>query len=260
MEVFREAVKQNPFDVKDSDAFVVPLSGFLKRDRTAVMGIGMSALVAERWPGVASEIGSIIKRLETDANKNSIDQGDDEDAKYKARKAAVRGAYLLSTPNQIDLEYEPYIFCYFIQPNGHVTLKNPGLAMSTGNQPSFKAPADLDLIRAGAIDLVRAADELNLNNIVIPRPGCEISARDNHYLKIRDIFLEILDRRFLVVASRGSHSRVPCFNMEQLQAIKKILQTKEDLAVLGTDPPEGQESPTPNPSATKFVRDSDLPF
>jgi len=248
MEVFREAVKNNIFDVKDADAFVIPLSGFLKRDYTAVMGIGASAYALGKWPGVSREIGSIIRQLETEASNRAIETLDDEQERHEARKVAVSGAYLLNTPNQIDLEYEPYVFCYFIQPNGHITPKG----MYGRSEPSFKTEANLDLIRAGALDLVRAADELNLNNIVIPRPGCEVAARDVHYIKIRDIFLEILDRRFLIAASRGSHSRVACLTMEQLQARKIDIQGKDDSPIIDDDERLTQ--------AAKFVQDDDLPF
>lgn len=154
---------------------VITTNGFVRRDGRCVMGRGTARQAATRYPELPAQLGSYIRKY----GNRVFDLGKKPDGKH-----------LLSFP------VKPVSVVF----NGKNAVKHMRNRFRVGDTvPGWAAVADLRIIERSARQLVRLADHMRLDDIVLPRPGCGAGELD--WSLVKPVLERYLDDRFTVVCN-----------------------------------------------------------
>lgn len=144
------------------DALVITTNGYVKKNGEAVMGRGIALDAARKYPNFPKHLGQILTEYGNIVWPFSFDQWNGEEA------------------------YEDILFSFPVKPQ-----------FGPNGEMGWKAKADIDLIKKSAKHLRTYANEIGLDKILMPRPGC-----GNGGLKwefVRPVIEPILDDRFTIM-------------------------------------------------------------
>ena len=149
MENVMKEITGNLFDQKWAEAICITTNGFVKRNGEAVMGRGCAATAKQKFPNIASELG---RNLLTVGNLPTQILSTEDYAVFSfpvKRKSAL---------------------CQYDKSNvvGHMKDR----FQSQQSVPGWALKADKNLIMSSAEGMMEWAEKLNLESVVIPRPGC----------------------------------------------------------------------------------------
>lgn len=156
-----------------ADAVVITTNGFVKSNGECVMGRGCALQAAKMDPSIPARLGRLIK----EQGNRVIDLGH------------LRGMRLFTFPvKPIETEF-----------NGSNAVGHMRSRFEDGDMiPGWASVADMDIIRASALQLRDAVDELSLGRVVMPRPGC--GAGELNWSIVKLVLGEVLDDRFTVMS------------------------------------------------------------
>lgn len=143
------------------DALCITTNGVVKKDGSAVMGAGCAKKAKKKWQSIDIVLGTMIK------------------------KHGNRLHILTQTSDRNEI--------YIISTN--IVVRQHLCAFPTKHH--FKDLSDLSLIQSAANQLASAANLMQWNKIVIPKPGCGLGGLNWDDVKI--ILEPIWDDRFYVI-------------------------------------------------------------
>tara|TARA_R110002051_G_scaffold258267_1_gene317594 strand:+ start:959 stop:1462 length:504 start_codon:yes stop_codon:yes gene_type:complete len=159
-------VKGNLFSV-DSDAVAITTNGFIKKDRSAVMGRGCALQASKQIAGLAQHLGNMIA-----LNGNTVQ-------------------VIHDSPILISFPVKPSHAIY----DGNNAVQHMRNKFHIGQRiPGWACKASQELIATSAHQLRILTDAKGWQKVAIPRPGC--GAGELNWLDIKSILSEILDDRF----------------------------------------------------------------
>lgn len=149
------------------DACLVTTNGIVRRDGKAVMGAGIAKYCRDTFIGVDKRLGSLIKR---------------------------GGNHVYYLGQMIGISFMP-------SHNSAFQL------LSFPTKDDWKEDSKPELIQQSCQEIVKFADEHDLENIYMPCPGCS-NGRLNYWEDVRPILLKELDDRFTVCIPNRIMSRL----------------------------------------------------
>lgn len=156
-------IKGNIFDfIKDGNSVCIPTNGIVKANNYAVMGAGLALAFANKFPKLPERLGGYL-------------------SKYKDNKPYILGAVKDNN--------------FFIPKKEE--LNDSCLIISFPTKNHYKNDSDLFLIENSCINLVNYANNLNLKNIYLPKPG--IGLGKLNYTDVEPILKKYLDDRFSII-------------------------------------------------------------
>lgn len=146
--------------VSEYDAVVITTNGFVKKNGEAVIGSGIALEAKNRFPWFALALGKLLKAY---------------------------GNHVFMVEHPEYWLHEPLLITMPTKPE-----------YGPNKIPGWKAKSDIMLIMFSLGQLVRLVDEIGINRILMPRPGC--GSGGLKWEDVKPIIKPYLDDRFTIMS------------------------------------------------------------
>jgi len=176
-----------------ADCIAITTNGYVKSNHENVMGRGIAAEVAKRWPSIKHTLGAAIHAEGNRVHRLTIRFKETPTGRW--RYALLDGL----TDNLIHWD----IVSFPVKPdlvisNGKNVVRHMVNRFPFGAKvPGWAARANIKLIAQSCEELVVLADRVGWKTIVIPRPGCGAGELD--WEEVSPVLEAAFDDRFSVI-------------------------------------------------------------
>jgi hypothetical protein len=176
------------FRSEKADVICITTNGFVKRDKTCVMGRGCAAEAVKLWPGIELLLGQKI--FKGGNEPHLLTEVESEEGIMLPRPVAKAVPYHI-----VSFPVKP-VWCELKDLLPRFRAKHP-TGGSTSTFPGWMSQAKLEVIETSAARLSTMADMYGWQSIVIPKPGC--GAGGLKWEDVKPSLQKYLDDRFWII-------------------------------------------------------------